>query len=66
MAIYVDYLFVQFDGVLLPFAISANNVTKISGSSGNTLTTYNLDARNNLTEFLADGSTIAKYFYKCQ
>lgn len=62
-----DNLFVDFNGLTLPIALSANNVTGITGQAGSSNSfTYTTTNDDNIETLRVDGSLLARYLYKCQ
>ena len=62
-----DNLFFGFDGSLLPFGISMNNVTGFSLTGvGSRTVSLVPDANGGPKQLLIDGEQIAQYFYTCQ
>lgn len=62
-----DNLFTDFDGFLLPMALSANNVISIADRDGNSSAfTYTTTANDNIETLRFDGELVARYLYKCQ
>lgn len=62
-----DLLFADFNGYLLPFALSGNNVTALADNDGNSSTvTYGSTDKNDIESLRIDGDLLASYKYKCQ
>ncbi len=64
--LFVDPLFADFIGELLPLGLSANNVIKLQQQGFDSNITYTLDAKKNMTELLVDGIVYFRYTYQCQ
>jgi len=65
-ALLTDFLFFQGpDGVMLPFIVSSNNVTKVYDGYDEYPISYKLDSKNNLFEFNTDGVD-SRYLYNCK
>lgn len=60
-----DNLFSDFNGLLIPLAVSANNVTTISASGGSSAVTYEENDKDDITALRIDGELLARYLYKC-
>lgn len=62
-----DQLFAEFNGVLLPLALSANNVTSLFFNDGSaTQFTYTETDKAEIESIRIDGDLAARYKYKCQ
>lgn len=62
-----DNLFADFDGFLIPFALSSNNVISVADTQNNsTAVTYEETDKQDIETFSFDGDLWARYSYKCQ
>jgi hypothetical protein len=62
-----DNLFSDFNGYLLPFALSANNVTALISTSGDNIpVTYEATDQEHIKTISIEGDLLARYNYKCQ
>lgn len=64
--LFTDVLFTELNGQLIPFAVSANNVSSIEVGGDNFPIAYNLDTNKNLSELLIGGVVAARYSYTCK
>ncbi len=64
--LFTDVLFTELNGQLIPFAVSANNVSSIEAGGNNFPIAYNLDTNKNLSELLIGGLVAARYYYTCK
>jgi hypothetical protein len=62
-----DNLFADFDGIVLPIALSGNNVVSLTSTDANTLTLdYEETDKQDIAEMRLSGEIFARYYYKCQ
>lgn len=61
-----DNLFADFNGYLLPFALSANNVIALNNNVVSSTVTYEETNQAQIESLRIDGDLLARYRYKCQ
>ena len=62
-----DNLFANFDGIVLPIALSGNNVVLLTATDATTLpVAYEETDKEDIAEMRLDGELYARYYYKCQ
>lgn len=61
-----DNLFTDFNGIVLPFALSANNVVTLGEPGTSSTVSYSETDKEDIETLSINGAILARYKYKCQ